>query len=110
MKRMSVFNKWLFVTLASVYFLILVGAFVRASGAGMGCPDWPKCYGQIIPPTDASQIPSGFEEVLRQKRIAKFDRFITVVDAVGLSPFLNIESFDVNKLQAFNAKKKPISV
>ena len=31
------------ITLAAVYFLILVGGVVRASGAGMGCPDWPTC-------------------------------------------------------------------
>lgn len=53
---MNRFQRIALTAFITVEVLIFVGAAVRATGSGLGCPDWPFCYGRVIPPTSADQI------------------------------------------------------
>ena len=55
---MNRINLSVFSAIATVVALcvVMLGAYVRLSDAGLGCPDWPGCYGRITAPTDAESI------------------------------------------------------
>ncbi len=63
------FHRIALITIVAVVLLIGIGSLVRATGSGLGCPDWPRCFGMIVPPTSAEELPPQFDKA--QFNVAK---------------------------------------
>ncbi len=61
-----------------VYLVIIAGALVRMTGSGMGCPDWPKCFGYYIPPTDIKELTWTENRVFKKGQVIIKDKALLV--------------------------------
>ena len=71
-------GKWAKASLILVYLVIIAGAVVRMTGSGMGCPDWPKCFGHYIPPTDVSELHWNPDKQIKKGQIIIFNESLKV--------------------------------
>ena len=82
---MSSFRRFVTLTILMTYLVILAGAVVRGTGSGLGCPDWPRCFGKWIPPMELSELPENYKEVyqIAGKTIADFDPYKTWTEYIN---------------------------
>ena len=62
-------KNWVLATFILTFLVIIAGGVVRTTQSGMGCPDWPHCFGKWIPPTNAAELPPDFEKYLNKQDI-----------------------------------------
>lgn len=84
-KQERLFQRLALLTVLVIYLLILAGGIVRGTGSGMGCPDWPTCFGRWVPPTEAAQLPPNYQEIygVRLKGEVKFNAVKTWIEYVN---------------------------
>lgn len=81
---MNLYKNWTIATFILSFIVILAGGVVRTTQSGMGCPDWPTCFGQWVPPTNANQLPPDFEKYLGKQDIDhQFNVYHTWVEYIN---------------------------
>jgi len=78
------FLKFSKIILVNIFLVILAGGVVRMTQSGMGCPDWPKCFGRWIPPTSLEQLPANYKELYAFKYVdTSFNPYHTWIEYIN---------------------------
>ena len=92
------YRKALKISLILVYLVIIAGAVVRMTGSGMGCPDWPKCFGYYIPPTTASELEFQPERLYNKGQVIIVNEELRV----AITDFKSSETYTENNWKTYD--------
>jgi len=97
------FNKLAKISLVCVYLIIIAGAVVRMTGSGMGCPDWPKCFGYYVPPTEVADIQFKPEHQYKSGYVIQIkDTFYFAKEDFRSTKTLNLNNWNKNTKHSYN--------
>ncbi|WP_026775505.1 heme A synthase [Polaribacter sp. Hel_I_88] len=103
------FPKIVQLSIISVYLIFLAGSVVRMTGSGMGCPDWPKCFGYYIPPTSEEQITwkpnTEYKKgiiIIKDEVLFVADKDITTADTFTIKNWSKYTKHDYNKFNKYH--------
>lgn len=92
------YRKLVFAALALTLAVVVLGAYVRLADAGLGCPDWPGCYGQLSPahavdeirravaisPEGPVSVPKAWKEMIHRYLAAALGFIILIIAAIAI--------------------------
>ena len=91
------FRKIAKASLILVYLVIVAGAVVRMTGSGMGCPDWPKCFGYYIPPTDVKELSWQPDKSFKKGQVIIIDESLQIAKET----FITENTFNPSNWEAY---------
>jgi len=104
---MRAIRNWTIATFILCFLVIIAGGVVRTTQSGMGCPDWPRCFGKWIPPTTASELPPDFEKYLGKQDIDHtFNAYHTWIEYFNRLLGVLLGVFAIIQLALIYRKKK----
>ena len=91
------FVRFVWVVLFTTFLVIIAGSVVRTTQSGMGCPDWPTCFGSAVPPTEQSQV------VFQPNHSYKKGQFIIHKDSLkyALEKFTSTTTYNPNNWKQY---------
>lgn len=85
------------ISLVLVYLVIAAGAIVRMTGSGMGCPDWPKCFGHLVPPTAVEELQWHPNTAFKKGQVIILDETLQVAE----KDFVSGETLDMSNWEHY---------